>query len=43
MGATKNDFIRDRQIDSDDLDPATFYDLYCDCNGTTISDADSGL
>lgn len=32
MGATKNDFIRDRQIDSDDLDAATFRDLYCDCD-----------
>jgi hypothetical protein len=38
MGATKNDFIRQRQIDNDD-----FLDLYCDTNGTTISDADNGL
>ena len=43
MGACKNDFIRQRQIDSDDLDAADFNDLYCDCNGMTISDADPGL
>ena len=43
MGATKNDFIRDRQIGSDDYDAATFQDLYCVCNGTTICDAESRL
>ena len=35
---TENDYIRQRQLDADD-----FLDLYCDTNGTTLSDADPGL